>query len=243
MIPKTGKCTLIDFDWFSPELEFFQEYKAGDGFSFYNNPPESLLVKSVQTKLETDPSRKIEEDSYVFDSYVKNNNTYLLYRFDLERSLTRAKVQKANQANFGFANTVPGNPWENRIKHIQDFYFAMAKTFDSYGLGQCLLELSYRIFSYRLDVDEFPQTDRLTDRGRTYTEKEQVNIREHLKRLYLRILLPMIELEMSKRASIDTSVQEMQALLTSFLATPKRGGRNTRKRTHVPVDGRRIPGI
>lgn len=234
--PKTGKCTLIDFDWFSTKTRFFRDYKEANGFGFYCNPPESLLVNSVQTWLRSGQTGPITEEPEKIEEYQKGNNTTLRYRFTMDLMLFRSTVHAANQATFAFVNDSPGIPGENRIRNIHDFYAAMFPTFDSYGLGQCLLELSSRIFPFRLGVENYPQTAGLSERGRKYTDKEQTKIREHLKHLYERILLPMTELELSKRHTIQTSLREMRALLASFLEqsnSAKQGGKKTRKRKHI----------
>jgi serine/threonine protein kinase len=222
--PKTGVCTMIDFDWFSPKDKFFRDYREANGFGFYANPPESLLMTAVQRWLRFGQSGPVDEDSEKLEDYQRGNNTILQYRFTMDKMLFRSTVRVANQANFAFVNQ------GDAIQSIQDFEEAIFPTFDSYGLGLCLLELSTRVFPYRLGVEEFPQTAGLTDRGRAYTSKEQATLRAQLKHLYEDILLPMTELELSKRKHIASAVEDMRTLLANI---SQRGGRQTRKRQHI----------
>jgi len=197
--PLTGALNLIDFDWFYPKQVFFKNYSTNLGF--YSNPPESLLNPSVGSFLRGFPLQLREHCDDLIE-YVGNHKNLHFRRF-MNKVLTEEIVRIANFSNIEQLRF---------IESKQDYYEAIWPTFDSFGLGIALLEFCVIVYPYGTDLKS-----RLTRNGEPLPDEEIALTESHIRRLYDEILLPMIDLQMKKRLTIELAVEKMEKLQEDFM--------------------------
>jgi serine/threonine protein kinase len=192
--PKTGVFTLIDFDWYMPKREFFEEYTQNLGF--YNNPPESLLYESVLKHLQGEPLKYTIPTQKVYEYVIDNNRLRTISKFT-SNTLNEANGQTIRK----FAN----------IQHIQEYFDAIFPSFDSYGLGFTLLVFCEHVYPYKTPIG-----DKFKDQGLRYTAEEVAVIDVYLQKLYESVLFPMTELRMEKRLDAHTAYITMKHVYEEF---------------------------
>ena len=150
--PKTGIMTLIDFDWFKPKEDFFDQYS--DHLGFYSNPPESLVFWKLE---------KSRINSHAFD---EKQNSYRVANNKLRfQDITQSQMVDATASNVKYLMEVKEigdvDP-EEQYKALQEILF---DTFDSYGLG---ITMQYFVnIMYPIGLKE-----RISRHGVPYKEKE-----------------------------------------------------------------------
>lgn len=192
--PKTGVFTLIDFDWFMPKHEFFEDYKQNLGF--YNNPPESLLYESVLNHLRGEPLHYTIPTQKV-NAYVTDNNRL--------RNISKFTSNALNEAN---AETI--RKFAN-IRTIQEYFDAIFPSFDSYGMGYTLLIFCEYVYPYKT-----PMGDKFRDQGVRYTAEEVAVVELYVQQLYETVLFPTTDLRMEKRLNAHTAYTNMKRVHEEF---------------------------
>ena len=194
--PSTGILTLIDFDWLLQKDIFFPKYSEHLGF--YNNPPESLLYENVKYYLrrgELVPN----ENPQAIHLYVTHNNMFTFRQYT-GKILSSMNVHQANIQNI---------QQFSKIRTIEEYYDELFPSFDSYGLGCTLLEFCRYVYPYNVSMKDMF--------GSQYSEEEVKIVESYIRRLYDTILLPMIDLHMLSRLTIESAYTRMKQLQDDFL--------------------------
>lgn len=198
--PKTGRLTLIDFDWYMPKVQFFKDYSHALGF--YSNPPESLLIDNIKQFLQGWPLQANIQRTKL-DGYVNGQNKFL-FRTYFKNELSQKSVHDANLENI---------QQFQQITNIEQYHDALYPSFDSYGLGFTLLEFCYFVYTPGISLGEV-----LSDNGRKYSDEEIALIETTIHKLFNDILLPMIDLNMLKRLTAKEAFLRMSRLYEDFKA-------------------------
>lgn len=193
--PTTGVLTLIDFDWFMPKGDFFNEYY--DALGFYSNPPESLVVYELEEfKIsKSEKNTKLED----YRNYANKFRTH---------PITREQMRIAHEKNMHYLLVQK----KIQYKPVDSQFFwlcnEMFEGFDSYGLAMTMNYLFMYVYPGDLKT-------RITNRGVPYTAAEIKIIEDvvaNLKGLFER----MIHLEVSKRITIEIGYSAVEELLEEY---------------------------
>ncbi len=237
MIKPNGIMTIVDFDWLFPNFEFYRRYYKS--FGFYNNPPESLLFGDMQNLfLQKDNAANVRQ--IIADNtnpkkteYVTYQNGFSFYQFFHGRKFNLDDIKVANEANFAhFKNLYGGETVLNSFRYA--CFSEMAKTFDSFGLAFCLLELLFKLYLPVFGSDVPNEVDKetlrmeITDNKLHYTDLGIAKAYNFLHALINSVLRPMVDWNMTRRKTAATALAELDALLV-VLQTPGGGGRRTRR--------------
>ncbi len=245
--PKTGKLTLIDFDWLMEVREFAATYRPvtervipsmmGNGktkkelITTPHIPPELLLSDISQHLEETNFSADRTQigtsrtDRIITDycMHARENFTYLHAYYQLAPLLST--VKQATEASIAYANEIVK---EGRLPIVESY-----RTLDGYGIGQNLLELCHQLYPGSLTY--------AADPSMTLHEKSALNTMIHY------VLKPLCMFSLHERKHVGEVLEIASRIIASAQQAPanekpanqgnKQGGtrrlkRSTKARRH-----------
>lgn len=230
--PATGQITLIDFDWLRELSMFSEEYPIK---SLYHTPPELLLYgkrqlpgrhdkvlfasQQVYQKPDERQLRRLRQLSTI-EPYNSNINTYCAQSF---RTFDYIKHLYQSEDVF---RTIVGDAINDSIEYYADLdrpYLDSFHTFDSYGLGQNLMELfctiyptSTTIYAEELDQLTAMLATRLIKGGEPYTPAELRASAVAIFNMVQGVLIPLCSLDLRTRKRIKNVIEFASQLVNSL---------------------------
>jgi len=212
--PETGQLTLIDFDWLRELSMFAQEYPIQ---SLYHTPPELLLYdkalfasQPIYQKPNERQLQRLHQRSRI-EPYHRNINTYCVQSFHtftylrfLYRTVDafRASVQGAIDDSIEY------------YKELDYPYRDSFRTFDSYGLGQNLMELFCIIYPTsvivsRENLEQLKEmlASRITKGGEPYSPAELSAAADAIYTMIHGVFAPLCALDLRNRKELSDVIQ------------------------------------
>jgi hypothetical protein len=209
-----------------PKTEFFARYK---GLGFYNNPPESLLFKTI--------FKGLTDDEHIRDWSNKNRSYFPNYY---------AAMRLSPSDIYGYVYKFSGSTYETTFKAVQDLGVEtyteavipiLFPYFDSFGLASTLLEFLTKVYvADVLRMDRSYASVFVEDLRRMHVKKGDVEYSDaellfcaiKLIEFARRVLYPMASLvrderDVAGRGSILTRfplANDLYDQLTAQLAAP-----------------------
>ena len=185
-INTNGEITIIDYDWFKPEVEFMYRYPM----PFYSNPPESLLAGSPELGGSLDYK-------YDDDNYLINYINIFINGMDKVALGTNGKLYLDEINKLGLKS--------NEEKRLY-FFGRMSMNFDSWGYLNTIIKLLYLLYG-----DVFNKRFTLSATGEVEDTPEN---RAHLNNI-VKALPHTIEMSVSNLADINNIISMVTRILKS----------------------------
>jgi hypothetical protein len=223
ILPKNGRMTLIDFDFLDDFSYFYELYY--DMFGFYSNPPEFL---SFKLKGESEPIQKDIINTYTDSQY--ESFTALKNIYPTKNELNDAIIDAINK---------------NKIYLQQHFTEAkpknILKTFDSFGLVNTLLVFVDDVYPGIIGIERISKADFYETMKPLFPMYTPEHLKAYTDAIYditYDVLLPMSDLVIEKRMTIDVGLRKMRTILASLtLALESNENRANREKTMTALRG------
>lgn len=146
---KTGKMTIIDFDWFNPADDFLEKYAE----FFYSHSPELYLLNNYFIFDESDKSTFLDGLQYLLSQRVIISESHNVRWMDGEEFILEIYAA-AKQLWSNIYETKIYPDWQSGIDAMKNKYF---ETTDMYGLGVALISAFRKILTLpnQLSLREF----------------------------------------------------------------------------------------